>query len=176
MPYTKLICFLVCLLFPATGLSYDLKFDQKDFGKLLGQVKGMSVLYGLDNGYDPETGSAYLLKLKYITPSFYNFKAAAAGYLTGEMFGLTDWDEKVARGMFVDDQGNDTAQLGEIYARYDSKRAYAFGGRMLLDTPMTKNTYSTIPNLYTAVGIGGQPIEGLRLGLGHIFEMYLFCI
>lgn len=171
MSHTKILCFLVCLLLPATGLAYDLKFGEKDFGKLVGQIKGMSVLHGLDNGYDPETGSAYLLKLKYITPSFYDFKAAATGFLTGDMFGLTDWDEKVARGMFVDDQGDDTAQLGEIYARYDSKWGYAFGGRMLLDTPMTKNAYSTIPNLYTAVGIGGRPVEGLKLGLGHIFEM-----
>ena len=78
MSHTKILCFLVCLLLPATGLAYDLKFGEKDFGKLVGQIKGMSVLHGLDNGYDPETGSAYLLKLKYITPSFYDFKAAAS--------------------------------------------------------------------------------------------------
>jgi hypothetical protein len=167
----KTWCLVFCLLLPSTGRAVDLTFDEKDFGKLVGQVKGMSVLHGLDNGYDPETGSAYLLKLKYITPRFRGISAAATGYLTGDLFGLTDWDKKVARGMFVDDQGDDTAQLGEIYARYDSAGGQAFGGRMGLDTPMTKNAYSTIPNLYTAVGMAGRPIEGLTLGLGHIFEM-----
>lgn len=50
---SKIWCICFFLFLPSTGLAYDLEFGEKDFGKLVGQVKGMSVLYGEDNGYDP---------------------------------------------------------------------------------------------------------------------------
>ncbi len=160
------------LALPASAYAYDLKSGDQDYGTLDMQVKVNGVASAKDNGFDPNDGAAYLLKGKYITPKANGFSAAAGVYVNGDLFGLTDWDtERVARGLFVDDNGDDTAQLTEIYARYDSDKFNVFGGRMLLDTPLTKNAYSTIPNAYTAFGAGFTPMDKLSLGLTQITEM-----
>lgn len=156
----------------ASAIDLKSKTGDVDYGKLEGQIKALSILSGKDNGYDPNNGSAYMLKAKYTTPGYKGFKAAAGVYLNGDLFGLTDFDsERVARGLFVADDGTDKGILGEIYATYDSERLYAFAGRGFLDSPLTKITASTIPNFYTAFRAGGKPMDGLDISLGQITEI-----
>jgi len=172
MTWIRTLALLSSLLLPVTGMAYDLQFGEHDYGKLDALAKGMVVLHGNDNGYDPNSGAAYLFKLKYLTPDISGFKAAAGLYVNGDLFGLTDWEsEKVARGMFVDDEGDDTAQLGELYLQFKRTWFNAFGGRKLLATPLTTISYSTIPNLYTAFGLGVEPLPKLDLAITHITEM-----
>lgn len=43
MTFTKTMTLFMCLLLPATGVAYDLQFENKDYGKLDGQIKGLYV-------------------------------------------------------------------------------------------------------------------------------------
>ncbi|MEA3278972.1 MAG: hypothetical protein U9Q81_27500 [Pseudomonadota bacterium] len=169
----KQLLILAAAMATATSASaLDLKYRGVDYGTLEGQIKAMGILTAKDNGYDPNSGWAYMLKAKYITPSFGGLQAGAGAYLNGDLFGLTDFDtERVARGMFVADDGIDKGILGEIYATYNAERLYAFAGRGFLDTPLTKIAFSTIPNFYTAFRAGGKPVEGLDISLGQITQM-----
>ena len=79
----------------------------------------MTILGGEDNGYDPNDGTSYLLKLKYQSPAWNNLKFGVGMYSAGDLFNQTDFNtERVARGMFVTDNGSEKTQLGEAYLDY----------------------------------------------------------
>ncbi|MEA1892227.1 MAG: OprD family outer membrane porin [Campylobacterota bacterium] len=152
----------------------ELKTDNgKDVGTVSGMIKAMHVLYDKDNGYTPNNGSGYLVKLKYESPDIFtdSLKVGIGAYLNGDT-GLTEWesaDKKPARGMFAAPRGGETAQFGEIYLSYKYKnRVRAKLGRQILNTPMTKIKFSLMPNFYEAYGIGTEVISGLSLDLMQI--------
>lgn len=121
-----------------SAFALDLNKDGKDRGKLNFSVKAMTILGAEDNGYDPNDGTSYLLKLKYQTPTWNNLKLGVGYYSAGDLFNLTDFDtERVARGMFVTDDGSEKSQLGEIYLDYKTPKYNLYGGRMNYNTPFT---------------------------------------
>lgn len=158
------------------AFAYDLNFGGTNYGTFQGRILAMTILTAEDNGWDPSTGTSYSLMGRYITPAWNGFQARAAAYLNGDLFGLTDFDVntntgRVARGMFVADEGVDKGQLTEINATYKGERIYAFAGRAPLDTPLTTITYNHVPNSYTAFRIGATPIDALDISLGQITEL-----
>lgn len=172
MSFPRTLCLATCLAIPSVTLGLELKSEGNDYGNIDFLAKAMAVVTAKDNGYDPNDGKSYLLKAKYTTPDFNGLKGAAGLYVNGDLFDLTDFGtERVARGMFVTDNGAAKGQLGEIYARYDNDRINAFGGRMMLDTPLTNIAYSNIPNFYTAFGVGAKAMDDLELGLTQITQM-----
>ncbi len=165
----KQLALIMASLLPASASA--MKFDNGF--ELQGQFKAMHVLSAEDNGYDPYEGTGYLAKLKVLTPDYDGLRVGAAGYLNGDLLGFTDFysGHKLARGMFVNGDGDSEGQLGEVYARYEKDDFHAFGGRMLLSTPLTENSYSLMPNFYTAFGGGYKPVEQMELEVMHITEM-----
>lgn len=168
----------IVALTPVTANAYDLVFNEKDYGKFNASLKAMHVVSDKGNGFDPSDGTSYLAKLKYQTPNFDGLRVHLGGYITGDLFGLTDFDaanasstRRVARGMFMNRDGDTDVQLGEIFGRYGSDTADFQIGRGLLNTPLTKNAYSTTPNFYSAGTLDVRPMQGLSVGAGLITQM-----
>ena len=141
-------------------------------GKLNASVKVMTILNGKDNRYDPNNGTSYLFKVKYETPQWNNLKLGVGLYNAGDLFDLTDFDtERVARGMFVTDNGASKSQVGEFYVDYKPQNYHLYAGRMNYKSPLTSNSSSTLPNFHTAYGISTTAIPKTKLGLTKITEI-----
>jgi hypothetical protein len=63
----------------------NLKNGDTELGEFTGQVQAHYVVDGKDNGYDPNDGASYLIKLKYVSPSFSGFKVGVASYTNGHL-------------------------------------------------------------------------------------------
>ncbi len=163
----------VLTLISQPAWSMGLKSDGKDFGNLNLYVKAMSILSAEDNGYDPDDGTSYLLKLKYETPSWNNLNVGVGFYANGDLFRLTDFDTdgRVARGMFVTDDGSTKSQLGEIYLKYKHEKFALDAGHQVYKTPLTTITYSTMPNFYSAYSAKTMAVENAVFGIAQITDM-----
>ncbi|MES9859526.1 MAG: OprD family outer membrane porin [Candidatus Thiodiazotropha sp. LLP2] len=148
-----------------------------DMGKLDFNLKAMHILGDAGNGYDPSEGSAYMIKLKYLTPSWKDLKVGVGFYNVGDLFNLTDFDaagdsdKRLARGMFVTDDGQEKSHMGEFYLNYKHEKFVVNGGRQLYKTPLTTIAYSTMPNFHTAFGVSTSAIPNLKLSLDQITQM-----
>lgn len=165
----------LCLASSA-GWAIDLKSGEEDNGKIDVLFKVMHVLDAADNGYDPSEGTGYLLKAKYLSPFYNNFQVGLGLYLNGDFLNFTDFDldpssERLARGMFVNDDGADKLQLGEAYLNYKADKFSLHGGYERYKTPLTTITYSTMPNFYTVLGGTVNALPDTKLGISQIFEM-----
>lgn len=164
---------LALCLITGPALAIDLNKDGKDRGKLNFSLKGMTILGAEDNGYDPNDGTSYLLKLKYQTPAWNNIKLGVGYYSAGDLFNITDFGtERVARGMFVTDDGSEKSQLGEIYLDYKTPKYNLYGGRMEYKTPLTTIKTSTMPNFHEVYGASTTALlPKLKLGIAQITQM-----
>jgi hypothetical protein len=152
----------------------ELNSGEKDLGKVDVQLKAIHVLDARNNGYDPRTGTAYLVKLKYETPSWKNFNLGLGFYNNGDLFNLTDFNKpnkKVARGLFVEDDGDEKSLMGEAYLRYQGNKFSIDGGRRLYSTPLTTITYNLMPNFHTLVEATTTAVPDTVLSLSQIFRM-----
>ncbi len=146
-------------------------------GQVSAELKAMTILDAADNGYDPSEGTAYLVKLKYETPSWNNAKFGLGFYNAGDLLNHTDFDKandpdkRLARGMFVTDDGSEKSLMGEFYLKYDAGNFGINAGRQLYDTPLTNITYSTMPNFHTVFGINTTAVPGLKLSLDQVTQM-----
>ncbi|MEN8178431.1 MAG: OprD family outer membrane porin [Pseudomonadota bacterium] len=149
----------------------------KNTGTVSAQLKSMVILDSADNGYDPSEGTSYLVKLKYETASWNNMKVGLGFYNNGDLLNQTDFDKandsdkRLARGMFVTDDGSEKSLMGEMYLKYDAGKFGFNAGRQLYDTPLTKITYSTMPNFHTVFGINTTAVPGLKLSLDQVTQM-----
>lgn len=158
----------------------DVKLDGKDFGEFHTAFKVISVLTDKRNGFAPSNGTAYLLKLKYETPSLLRegLKLGSGVYVNGDA-GLTKWDEnsaergynKGAYGLVVAPDGEDVGHLGELYVAYKSGIFSTKLGRQELDTPLTKIQISLMPNFYEAYMFGVTLFEDVKLTAGQITRL-----
>ena len=161
----------------------DIEINGKKGGTIEVQLKAMSVISDIKNGYAPSNGSGYLVKLKYETPEIFTdgLKFGLGMYVNGDA-GLTKWDEKKspaqggnwnkgAYGMVVGVDGKETALMGEAYLDYKYEIINAKIGRQILDTPLTGVQISLMPNFYEALVLDAKVFEGVKLTAGHITGM-----
>ena len=156
--------------------AYDLKLGGTDYGTLVGTIRAQTILSAKNNGYDPNSGNAYTVMAKYLSPTWNGFRFTTAAYLNGDIFGTTDFDPtphegRTGLGMFIAHDGIQKGQLTIVNLTYGNERIYGFAGRAPVDTPLTHNTYNLVPNSYTALRIGAKPVEGLDFSLGQITQM-----
>ena len=153
------------------SITLDAKDIKSNTGSVSGQIRAMYLIDDLTNTFTPRNGSAYLLKLKYVTPTFAdNFKLTTAVYINGDT-GLTDFEDaskKKALGMFLREEGKVEAVLGEAYLEYKADKVIARVGRQRLDTPLTKIAWSFVPFFYESAFISLHPTKKLSTILGHI--------
>jgi hypothetical protein len=155
----------------------QLESGGKDLGQVNGQFKFMHILDADDNGYDPSEGTAYLVKLKYLTPSWHDAKLGLGFYNAGDFLNMTDFDaaaepdKRLARGMFVTDDGSEKSLMGEFYMNYAGEGFAINLGRQLYTTPLTDITYSTMPNFHTAFGISTTAVSDLTLSFDQVTQM-----
>lgn len=147
-----------------------------DYGKVGGYVRMMHIIDGVDNNFDPSTGSAVGYKLKYTSPTWQNLHLGLAAYGVYDT-GLTDEDQKIAHGIFLDGTPKTVdgkSFLGEAYLGYTSScQCTTFNiGRMDLKTPMTQNKVSLVPNLFEAAVLSTEAvIVDTTLILAHVEKM-----
>ncbi len=163
---------LSCTLLQAA----DVKVDGKDAGDVELQLKAMHILHDKTNGFAPNSGSGYLVKLKYDTPDILTdgLKIGVGMYANGDT-GATAWDSpgkyKPAKGLFVDYRGDSKALMGEAYLSYKNDMFHAKAGRQNLNTPLTTIRWSLMPSFYEAYVVGTDAIDGLSLTAAHITKM-----
>lgn len=155
------------------------KTKSKD-GKFVGNIKLIHVIDGKDNGYDTTTGSTYYVNGGYETAEVNGFSAKVTGYVVGDT-GLTETDKsaKIANGQFMGEKTNDKttilktkANIEEAYIKYKNPKFKAQVGHMKLNTPMTKNTISTVPNLYEGAIVSSKALLDNTIVVGaHITKM-----
>lgn len=160
----------------------------KEYGKLTGQFKAMHIIDAKENQYDPSEGTAYLFKMKYVSPKFNGFSVGIAPYINGDLFNETDWtitnpsSQRIARGMFVTndpstpqatDQGDAKITLGEAYLNFKGEKFSITAGNQMLKSPLTKINYSLMPNFYQAIDANTTFIENFKIGAGWINKMAL---
>lgn len=153
------------------------QMKSENAGKVDFRIKAMHILGDAGNGYDPSEGSSYLLKLKYLTPSWNDAKIGVGFYNAGDLFNLTDFeaaagpDKRLARGMFVTDDGQEKSLMGEFYVNYTHDMFSFNGGRQLYSTPLTTISYSTMPNFHTAFGVSTSALPDFTLSLDQVTQM-----
>ena len=172
---TRVVAALAILL-PGSALAYDLDFNGNNYGTFNATLKAQHVVDAKDNGFDPSDGTAYMVALKYATPDLGGLKLKLGHYTSGDLFSITDFDvntskARVARGLFINEKGHTDYQLGEILIDYKGDMADFQIGRSMLNTPLTKNSYSLTPNFYSAALATARPMKGLSLKAGLITEM-----
>ncbi|MCG7868816.1 MAG: hypothetical protein JAY74_20905, partial [Candidatus Thiodiazotropha taylori] len=172
----KIMAVLGCSLFAGHTVA-ESEAPTDNSGKLDFSMKAMHILGDAGNGYDPSEGSSYLIKLKYLTPGWHQAKLGVGFYNAGDLFNLTDFDaaadsdKRLARGMFVTDDGQEKSHMGEFYLNYTRENFTVNGGRQLYKTPLTTIAYSTMPNFHTAFGISSDAIPGFSLSLDQVTQM-----
>jgi hypothetical protein len=160
-----------------TSVVAEEKAAAANTGKISAQLKAMTILNAESNGYDPSEGTAYLVKLKYLTPSWNRAKLGIGFYNNGDLLNMTDFDKaarpdkRLARGMFVTDDGTEKSLMGEFFLNYTAEQFEINAGRQLYQTPLTTITYSTMPNFHTAFGISTTALEGFKFSLDQVTQM-----
>ncbi|MEA3229245.1 MAG: hypothetical protein U9P38_09265 [Campylobacterota bacterium] len=152
----------------------DIKLDAK--------VSLYHILKDKSNEYAPNNATVYSANLKLTSPEFFKTTLSVGAYIVGDV-GLTgddsDSDIKVAKGLLLGDatSGDDSdvketvALLSETYLKYRDDALLVNIGRQSLNTPMTKNKYSTMPNFYEAVDLDYIFFKPLSIKLGYITRM-----
>jgi hypothetical protein len=153
----------------------EIQADGKDAGNVDLMFKAMHILNDKNNNWAPNSGSGYLVKLKYDTPDILTdgLKVGVGMYVNGDT-GATAWDSpgkyKPARGMFVAARGDSKAIMGEAYVSYKGDNFHAKAGRQVLKTPLTVIKTSLMPNFYEAYVLGTKA-AGFSVTAAHVTKM-----
>ena len=182
----KTIISAIALTMLATNsaLAAQEKKKKANEGKFTGMVKLQHVVDAKDNGYDPNSGQAWMLKLKYVTPSTNGLRFGAGFYAVGDIFDVTnlsiDSNGRPASGLYATTNSGsmeDTLKgdlkgiLGELYGTYKNKGLYAYGGRMIYRSPLTKSAESTVPDFHTVFGANYKVNKQVKVGLAQMTQV-----
>jgi len=140
-----------------------------------GMFKLMHILSAEDNQFDRDSGSAFLLNVKYKSQASNNIRAVVNHYSVGDT-GLTDFETtgKPARGMFVNGstgRGETVSLLAELHALYKTKTTTAKVGRQIWNTPLSTIKWSMMPNFYEGATFENKSVEGLTINASHMTKM-----
>ncbi|MEA3404371.1 MAG: hypothetical protein U9R28_01375 [Pseudomonadota bacterium] len=143
-------------------------------GKLTAQVKLQHVVDAKDNGYDPNTGTAEMFTLKYLSSSINGAKIGMGFYAVGDLFDNTDLDidpGRPASGLYVTGDASVKAVLGELFVDYSRNDLNVYGGRMMFKSPLTTSIESTLPDFHTVVGANYKATKSFSVGLAQMTQM-----
>jgi len=144
-------------------------FSKEKLNQLYNEIKINHILSGELNS------SSYLYRVKYNSPSCGGLSYHLGYYVNGDTTLKTNTN--VDGGIYT---GNDiapkklqdfTTQLGDLYLRFKRGSISAFHGKSTLNTPMTHNLYSMIPNFYDYSKIKKKLILKTEVSLAHIRAM-----
>lgn len=149
--------------------------DGVNYGDLDLGVKVMHVIDGKENGFDPNYGTATLLKMKFTSPEWNGLHFAVGAYAVGELIGNnapnTADGDKIASGMFANNYDSMESILGETYLKYKAQSFDLFAGRMQYDSPLTTAAVSTLPSFETVIGGNFKVNDSLNFGLTQITQI-----
>jgi len=163
-----------------TGTAFAAEKPAEDEGgTLTAQVKLHHVVDGKDNGYDVNSGTAEMLKLKYLSSSVGGAKLGMGFYAVGDFFDQTDVmttsNGRPGTGLYIVDAPNTEPTthtlLGELYIDYTRKALNVYAGRMIFDSPLTTSSENLLPDFHTVLGAGYKINEAFNVGLTQMTRM-----
>lgn len=161
------------LAVPAMAEEVKVKKDPKA-SSVAGMVKMMHILSDNDNTFSRQSGSAFLMNIKYKSEVKNNLRFVT-NYFTVADTGLTDWTvTKPARGMFVNGstgQGEEVSLLGEVFAEYKTKEMSATLGRQIWKSPLSEIKWSMMPNFYQGATYKQKAGKDLSIHAAHMTHM-----
>ncbi|PHS37720.1 MAG: hypothetical protein COB07_10225 [Sulfurovum sp.] len=157
-------------------------------GTIRGHIRVIHVLHGLDNGYDPETGSTVGVNLRYLTPKYLNFYGAVGFHFVGDTQ-LTDFDQnsngsykkKIASGLFLTKDYSSKAVIDEVWLAYEfGKSLFKFGRKhpsvsanSQMSNPIALFQISQVKNFYESYTFKTEEIDNTGIALTQITKMML---
>jgi len=184
----KTVAIFLLMIFTIHADPYMDQFSDKN-ESLSGHVRLIHVLYGKDNGYDPQTGSTVGFNLKYRTKSFYGLQANIGFHYVGDT-SLTDfskdssgkYNKKIATGLFLTSDFSSKAILDEanIVYRYSDFIKFKVGRRhppetlpSYISSPIALFKVSQVENAYEAASIHLKPLDDTMITVAQIKKMML---
>ncbi len=158
------------IFFRSLVLSSLLLINASAHEKISGNIKLGHTFDGKDNGYDTTTGSFYYLNLAYQTATYNGFDAKISASIVGDT-GLTDKNKRITKGAFMGENIGDHIldtkyQIEEAYIKYKKGKTKFKAGHFRLNTPMTHNATSTVPNLYEGLIFSSREILDKSIVIG----------
>ena len=179
---------LVIVLLLATILYAEQASDKN--GSISGHIKWIHVLSGLDNNYDPQTGSTIGLNLKYQTPKFEGLYGLVGFHYVGDT-GLTDFSKdssgaykkKIASGIFMTKDYSSKSVLDEAWIAYEiGKNLFKFGRKHPpvlvnnhLANPIAMFKTSHVDNAYESYSFKTQELPDTTIRLSQMTKMMYGC-
>ena len=148
-------------------------------GTLTAQVKVHHVVDGKDNGYDVNSGTAELFKLKYLSSSVSGAKLGMGFYAVGDLFDQTDVNAtsegRPGTGLYIVESGNTKptmhTMVGELYIDYTREALNVYGGRMIFDSPLTTSSENLLPDFHQVLGANYKINKAFNVGLTQMTKM-----
>jgi hypothetical protein len=184
----KIVVILLLMIVTMHADQYMDQFNDKN-ESLSGHIRLIHVLYGKENGYDPQTGSTVGFNLKYRTKSFYGLQANVGIHYVGDT-SLTDFSKdsngkyikKIASGLFLTPDFSSKTVLDEanIVYRYNDSIVFKIGRRhppetlpSYISSPIALFKVSQVENAYEAVSIHVKPLDDTVVSIAQITRMML---
>lgn len=178
--------FKYLFLFFSTIYLLSAESTSEEGSNVSGHLQLMHVLYGKDNGFDPETGSSIGVNLHYESDNYLGFQGIVGFHYVGDS-GLTDLDKdssgnyikKVAGGIFLTSDLSGKAILDEALLKYHHQYfTLGIGRRHPAETqpayyanPIALFKDSQVENSYEAISLFTEYIPDTAIGIAHITKM-----
>lgn len=152
--------------------------DGENKGQLDFMVKALTVLDGKENGFDPNYGTAELLKMKYTSVRWNGINLSAGFYMDGDllsnnMSSPTPGKEKLARGLYTSNDQEANGLMGELKLTGKHGDFDWFIGRTIFKSPLTTSATSTMPSFHDGAGINYQVNDRLKFSASQINRIAL---
>lgn len=163
-----------------TGTAFAAEKPTEDEGGTLSaQLKLHHVVDGKDNGYDVTSGTAEMLKLKYLSSSVGGANLGMGFYTVGDFFDQTDVNTtptgRPGTGLYIVDAPNTKPDmhtiLGELYIDYTREALNVYGGRMIFNSPLTTSSENLLPDFHTVLGAKYKINKAFNVGLTQMTRM-----
>ncbi|MBO1926094.1 OprD family outer membrane porin [Thiomicrorhabdus sp. 6S2-11] len=149
--------------------------DGEDKGNLDFMFKALTVVDGKSNGFDPNYGTAELLKMKYTSVRWNGVNLSAGFYMDGDLLGNNldnpSADDKIARGLYTAGDTHANSLMGELNLTGKHGDFGWFVGRTIFKSPLTVSSSSTMPSFHHGYGINYKVNEAIKLSATQITKM-----
>ncbi|NOR55279.1 MAG: hypothetical protein GQ531_03655 [Sulfurovum sp.] len=174
----------IIILLLATLLTANQNYDSN--GSVSGHLRWIHVLHGLDNNFDPQTGSTIGLNLKYHTPTFKGFYGTVGFHYVGDT-GLTNfsrdssgaYENKIASGIFMTKDFSSKAVLDEAWIAYEiGENLFKFGRKhppsslnKTISNPIAIFKTSQVENAYESFTFKTDELPDTTIRVSQITKM-----
>ncbi|BBP46211.1 hypothetical protein THMIRHAS_15840 [Thiosulfatimonas sediminis] len=177
MPLKPIITTLAFGMMANVAYAKPMIIDGEDKGTLDFMVKAITVLDGKNNNFDPNYGTAELLKMKYTSVRWNGINLVAGFYMDGDLLGNNldnpSAQDRLARGLYTSNDQGANGLMGELKLTGQHGDFGWFVGRTLFNSPLTTSADSTMPSFHSGYGIDYKVNDSLRVSATQINRIAL---